>query len=169
MAYTNAFGCRQTKSLTEEDYSHADIVFVGTVIAIHPTFKLLDPEKPKKPWERDRVTDFDITFKVDDVIRGKLQTKNIRVGWIHGTFGYPDSFENFVRLYGRQLRVGLTTPDSFERDCEIVIGRSSPNCKPHFTGYYNRDADTKSYILNGGCSGPYMLPVNSDRDNLSEQ
>ncbi len=187
-AFSGAHACWTDQPLGKADYAAADIVFEGIPVAVHPTFKPLNPQllkainqrsKHKRP-HNDQVTEFDISFEVSRVLRGELTDKVIRVGWIHGTFGYPRSHDEFVQRYGDELRVGLTTYNLYQQMCPVkptwnTRGGEAPkkemrrSCDVMYTGFFQYEGqdETKPFILNAPCSGPYMLPLDSDEDGMA--
>lgn len=178
----SAMACPSLRALVDSDFEVADIVFEGKVDAIHPTIRHNSYSK------NEQITAYEITFRIDEIIRGELHEKYklptrrngqfIRVGWKHGTFGYPSTYSEFVKQYGMKLRVGLTTHELFEKLCPLKDTRVTRGneqsvieqrryCDIHYTGFsdFELNAESMPYILNGPCTGPYMLPLNSHRDN----
>lgn len=174
-----ASACPSHDQLTRKDFAAANVVFEGTVAAIHPT-------KRKFTYggkTSERVVGMDITFNIGNVIRGSLEQRSIRVGWIHGTFGYPRSISELREWYGETLRIGLITPEGMTDDCsrhrnikktETGFEREliKINCKVGYGAENSPDARSgypsdKAYILNGYCTGPYMFKVTSLRDDPS--
>jgi len=174
--------------LTSSDYELPTVVFEGEVIAIHPEIKLVpNPRQHSsedKSKEIERVVGVDITFNVQKVIRGDLKLGSILVGWNRrGTHGYyPKTLSDFKRDWGTFLRVGLTTPDLFQKHCkeqDVFYGslvKSNARyvlhskekkivCSKEASGFYAKDAMTKFYVFSAGCfDEPYMISVSSNAD-----
>ena len=137
-----AMACIVYRPLTAEDYAAAEIVVEAELIAMRPEIRRLPPLKKGEPF-RESVTSQMLEFRVDRVIRGDLEPdERVWAGWIHGTYGHPSSIAEFDKEYGRYLRVGLE--------------RHSDTTGPELV------------VINGMCSGPYMLPLDSDKDGLGD-
>lgn len=172
-----AAACPALDFLTRDDFAEADIVFEGRAVALHPT--LTQYERDGKSLER--AVGMEITFAVDDVIRGEWKEQRIKLGWVNGTFGYPRNFAEFEERYGTDLRVGVLSAASLKDDCSRRVVKSNTEegiiydtvqikCSDRYTGNLYSDpqygtADLSGFILNGYCTGPYMLPVSSLRDD----
>lgn len=175
-----AQACSVPDVLTRKDYAAADIVFEGTVKAIHPTIRSLT-------WAgetREQIMGLDITFNIDKLVKGHLEHHIVRVSWKHGTFGYPDSVKRFHDRYGENVRVGLISPEAMTDSCNrrmnsrrktetgFEIDIVDISCNHNYTGGNSKDPRTElpanqPFILNGFCTGPYMIPLTSRRDDPS--
>lgn len=174
-----ASACPTYDHLTRKDFAAANVVFEGTVAAIHPTIIDYNFREDIK----ERVSAMDITFNVEKVIRGSLEQRSIRVGWIHGTFGYPRSISELRQQYGENLRVGLITPEGMTDHCNRRLNTKKTEtgweselieikCKAGYRGQNSPDSRSgypsdRAFILNKGCTGPYMYEVTSLRDDPS--
>lgn len=174
-----ASACPTYDFLTRKDFAAANVVFEGTVTAIHPTIK----EFTVGDETNERVIALDITFDIEKVVRGSPDQRFIRVSWIHGTFGYPRSIEELRETYGEKLRVGLITPEAMTDDCSRQINTKKTaagykselikiNCKMGYRAENSSDPRSgyptpKPFIMNGPCTGPYMFETTSRRDDPS--
>jgi len=169
-----ASSCSTADYLIRVDYAAADLVFEGKIKALHPTFTEYD--RGGKIVEQ--VTGLDVTFDVEKLIRGKQQGPTLRVSWIHGTFGYPKSLDDLHDSYRGQVRVGLITPAAMIDDCsrndyskpDEVTDIIKIKCKRGYVAYKSKDPRAglpanQAFILNGFCTGPYMFPTTSLRDD----
>ena len=165
--FANSAGaCTIFQALNNEDFEQAEVVFEGSLLAIHPSIYPLDVSIP--PYSSplyngpsERIHAMDVSFSVSKVIKGDLEKNTIRVGWAKGwAVGYPKSFRAFEKKYGRDVKVGLTTPNMRKRLCDLKDEQLF--CKVSYTGLWQENSDIKSYIMNAPCSGPYMQKVNGD-------
>jgi len=110
-----ASACITKRGLTNSDVVTAEIIFEGELLSYeakqyfashssHPGLRGSSPE---------------LVFKVNKVLRGKIAEDTIRVGWVHGTFGYPAWQDEFIERYGKNLRVALTTPQQVKKLCYV--------------------------------------------------
>ena len=187
-----ANGCPTYSDLTRKGYAAADIVFEGSVSTFHPALAKSHPVA-KRP---ETAVGAEITFIIETVIKGTLDQRTIRVAWRHGTFGHPNSLTEFHKQYGENLRIGIITPDSMIDDCNRRTTRKNKDtgldqmvtlkirCKKGYTGRIYDGAQFVDgaqiddgiqfgkithpvFILNGHCTGPYMIPVDSVKDSQS--
>lgn len=146
LSCSNAQACPMMEPLTDEQMLKAQSVFIGTAME----YESNDAPHPDV-----------ITFRVEEVLSGKPVSRDIKVNWIHGTFGMPSSIEEFRSIYGKKTKVGILYKETFPEECSIVnsVGErlSKEYCHSRFLGY--KSPSDLPWIMNGGCTGPYMFPI----------
>jgi len=156
--------------MTNQDVAAAEIIFEGELESYETEQFFVTHSK--RPYLRGSSPE--LVFKVNKVLRGEIKDETIRVGWVHGTFGYPAWQEEFEKRYGKNLRVALTTPEQVERFCYVdryyeIQGQRKAryDCDIHLSGFYpeGRAAEIP-FIVNGPCSGPYMFNVETAPNDL---
>lgn len=158
-----AQACITYRGLTKSDVAFAEVMFEGE-IAEYKAQTYVNPHT-----KRTQVRSVELVFNVENVLRGKLDQKTVSARWIHGTFGYPLDQGEFVERYGQKLRVALMMPTQAEKHCKRVLKfekhtglliaiPSYGRCSAQFAGFgYVSGLDYKPMVLNGPCSGPYMI------------
>lgn len=142
--------CQMYQPLTETDLENAQSVFIGEAIRYR------------------RGPPAIITFRVTALLSGRRVSGEINVYWVHGTFGSPRSLASFKRQYGSTTRVGILFSDAFPKTCKMqevhngygkFLGEKM-TCYSEFIGptVYSEFSDLP-WVLNKGCSGPYMFPA----------
>lgn len=151
-----ANACIVPRGLTKKDVAFAEVMFEGEISEIK------------------QETNVELVFKVDKVLRGDLVDDEISAVWFHGTFGYPKDIDEFVDRYGQKLRVALIMPSQAQKHCKLVVQvkrhkgifiaiPSHGRCSADYAGFgYVSGLDYQPLVLNGPCSGPYMIDLEKE-------
>jgi hypothetical protein len=156
-----AWACRTTGTLTLEQYDKAPLVIIGVVKAFEPKFSGED--------RRGAL----VSFKVESVLQGTLTESAVdlsdgqvlKVGW-NGLYSSSlDSLSEFEDVFGREFRVGMTTPEFKNQLCEEGF-----HCDLVYAGFTVDDIDRFPFIIDEICFGPFLEPTRRgiDSQNLED-
>lgn len=139
-----ASACHGISPLTQFDVAFAEVVFEGHIRAVRPDLSDKSSE---------------LVFDIHNVIRGDVPQKQMTV-LLQGGVAYsaPASLEDFVKRYGENTRIALTTPRQVKLFCETNEETSSSRCD------YSVLRDTpKTKIMPAvyrkPCGQPYIFDV----------
>lgn len=142
--FTEAMAYPMHQPLTEENRKKTHAVFIGKAVA----YKSLPAPDPVQ-----------ITFHIKKGISGHqyLGDENT-ANWIHGTFGEPESLEDFRHIYGDRTKTAILFPQIFPEKCKMVesvngLGKSlgiRESCQSSFTV---NGKSKNVWVLNKYCPG----------------
>lgn len=150
-----AEACQGNSPLTKIDVAFAEVIFEG---------RIRDVQADLKGWSSE------LTFDVDEVVRGELPQKQVTV-FLNGGFAYtaPKTLNEFVERYGKNTRVALTTPQQTETFCRYrmvssVSGTGERSEKSLYRCDYpllslSQKAKEKPFVIRRTCGSPYLFDV----------
>lgn len=150
-----AMACHGDIPLTKIDVAFAEVIFEGRIRDVLPYIKGRSSE---------------LTFDVDDVVRGDLPEERVTVVLQGGSaYAAPKTLDEFVARYGENTRIALTTPQQTETFCRNIMG-SSVSGLGEITkrSFYRCDypllslsqkAKEKPFVIRRTCGTPYLFDV----------
>lgn len=143
--------CRITGPLTKKMEASAQSVFQGRVTA----YKILSAASDVKGAEPFSVAR--ITVATTKTLRGENR-KQWEVSWLNGNFGLPATLDEFKKLYGDSVEIGVLQPGQ-----EGNLSNSYQD-NPKFYALFGN----KPTVVQGICTMPYIKNLKNCEPPLSQ-
>lgn len=156
----SAAACPTYRSMNAVDYAFPDVIFEGEIKEVLPVLEYNEYTK------KDLIVSTQFLFDVDTTLRGELPSSEVLVGYQRHSFSAPGSVDEFIKRYGRHVRVGLITPEQHKRHCreEVVQYTSGTGVKSEkletvcdFSYYQLQSASEVPFIQTAGCANQFIF------------